>query len=162
MVRPWPRLVVRLQIGKARELKGGFMAGESCKYSPVGINDAWREGTAKVAKIAVATNTNKFGSFAGSAVGNRLAEHLASLPQKIEEADPWSPTQQEVNTYIDFLEDEVLQSREYAPEWPAKERKRAASINDRPSISSTFFWGVVAIAAGCFWWLAKIILEAVD
>jgi hypothetical protein len=32
----------------------------------------------------------------------------------------------------------------------------------RPSNSFTFFWGLVAITAGCFWWLARIILKALS
>jgi hypothetical protein len=95
-------------------------------------------------------------------VANPLAERMARLPHKIEEANHWSPAQQEVDTYINSLEHGLWQGCEYGPERRGKEYKRAASINDRPSISPTLFWGAVAIAAGCFWWLAKIILDAVD
>jgi hypothetical protein len=137
------------------------MAGEICKYSWVGINNPWRDGTVKVAKIASPTNP-KVSSLAAPVVANPLTERLARSPQKIEEADHWSPTQQEVDAYINSLEHELFQGCDSITEQPGNEHKRAASTNDRPSISSALLWGALAITAGCFWWLAKIIFEAVD
>jgi hypothetical protein len=132
------------------------MADKTCNCTVLGVDGTYG-GTVKVAKISAATNAK-----VSSLAANPPAERLASLPQKIEEADHWSPTQQEVDAYINSLEHELFQGCEYIPEQPGNGYKRAASTSDRPSISSILYWVVVAIASGCFWWLAKIILEAVD
>lgn len=104
------------------------------------------------AKIAVATNTNV----------SSLAGLAGALPHKIEKEDHWSPTQQEVDTYTDSLEQELLQSCEDMPDRLGNRYKRAALIKDRPSNSLSLFWGLVAMAAGCFWELARIILKALN
>lgn len=136
------------------------MGDEICKRPIVEVDDTHNSGTAKVAKIAAATNTKNAG-FAGGAAPNPLAERPSRLPHRIKEATLRLPTQLEVDTYINSLEHE-LQGCEYRPEQPGNEQKRGPSINDRPPISAAFLFGLLAIAAGCFWWLAKIILEAVD
>ncbi len=84
------------------------------------------------------------------------------LSPKIGEEDHWSPTQQEVDAYINSLEKELSQSCEDMPEWTGKIYKGAAAIKDRPSSFDTFFWGMVAITAGCFWGLVRIILKALN
>ena len=109
----------------------------------------------------LATNT-KASSFAGTAGANPLVERLPRLPRKIEEADHWSPARREVDCYINSLEHELLQGCEYMPLRLGNEYKRAAPLKDRPSNSFTLVWGLVAIAAGCFWWLAAIIMKALN
>lgn len=84
------------------------------------------------------------------------------LPRKIEETYHWSPSQKEVDAYIDFLEYELLQQAESMPERSGIERHGPAPTKNHPSSSFAVFWGLLAIAAGCFWWLAAIISKAVN
>jgi hypothetical protein len=84
------------------------------------------------------------------------------LPRKIEEGDHWSPSQEDVDTYIDSLERQLLARSEYLPYRPRNKDQGAAPIKDRPSNSFTLSWGLVAIAAGCLLELARIILQALN
>lgn len=89
-------------------------------------------------------------------------ERRNRLHGKIEEADHWPPTQLEVDAYIDSLEQELLHSREGMPEQIGRRYKWAVPIKDRPSNSLTLVWWLLAIAAGCFTYLANIILKALN
>jgi hypothetical protein len=124
------------------------MADQAQKCTLVGVNDAHSVESVQVSKIAVAINA-KVASLAGPIVANPVSERLVRLPHEIDEPDHWSPTQTEVDAYMRSLEYEFSQRREHTSERSGDE-------------SFTFFWGLVAIAAGCFWWLASIILKALS
>lgn len=113
------------------------------------------------ARIALATHIN-VASFASPGGENPLVKRPPRLPPKIREGDHWSPTQQEVDTYVDSLEEDLLQSCKDMPDRLDNRYKRAAAIKDRASNHFILFWGLVAIAAGCFWELARIILKALN
>lgn len=145
------------------ELKEGLMGGEIHKCAVVGANNSYTGESIDVPRIAAAIN-GKVASLASLPVANAVAERLARLPRKIkiEEEDDWSPTQQEVDTYINSLEQELLQSCEDMLDRLGNRYKGAAPIRARPSNSFILFWGLVAIAAGCLWGLARIILKALN
>jgi hypothetical protein len=86
------------------------------------------------------------------------------LPRKIkiEEGGHWSPSQEEVDTYIGSLEHRLLARSEYMRYRPRDKDRGAAPIRDRPSNSFALSWGLVGIAAGCLWELARIILQALN
>lgn len=114
-----------------------------------------------LAKITI--NTDSYISrFASPAGANPLVERLSRLPRKIKEANHWSPTQQEVDCYISSLEHELLKGCEYMPQRLGNEYSGTAPVKGRPSTSFTLVWGLVAIAAGCFLELVRIILEALS
>lgn len=80
------------------------------------------------------------------------------LPRKIEETDHWSPSQEDVDTYIDSLEHQLLARSEYMPYRPTDKDQGAAPIKIGLQIPSL----CLAIAAGCLWELARIILQALN
>lgn len=141
-------------------LKEGMMGGIH-KCAVVGANNSQTGQSIDVPRIAAAINA-KIASVASLPVANPAAERLAKLPRKIEEEDDWSPTQQEVDTYINSLEQELLQSCEDMHDRPGNRYKGAGPIRARPSSSFILLWGRVAIAAGCLWGLARIILKSLN
>lgn len=143
------------------ELKEGLMGGEIHKCAVLGTNNSYTGESIDVSRIAPTINA-KVASLASLPVANPVAERLAKLPRKIEKEDDWSPTQREVDTYINSLEQERLQSCEDMHERLSNRYKGAAPIKARPSNSFVLFWGLVAIAAGCLWGLARIILKALN
>ena len=136
------------------------MADETQKCTLVGVSDAHRGEGVDVSKIAVAVNA-KVASLAGPVVANPVSERSVRLPQ-IDEPDHWSPTQTEVDAYIRSLEYEFSQWHEHASERSGNEYRGRTASKGRPSNSFTFYWGLVGITAGCFWWLARIILKALS
>lgn len=137
------------------------MWGEIQKCTVDGVNDFHSGETVQVAKIGVAAGTQAT-TVTGSAMANQLVERLNRLYSKIEEADHWPPTQLKVDAYMDFLEQELLHSCEGMPEQIGRRYKWAVPIKDRPSNSLTLVWWLLAIAAGCFTYLANIILKALN
>jgi hypothetical protein len=143
------------------ELKEGLMGGEIHKCAVVGANNSHTGDSIDVPRIAAAIN-DKAGNVASLPVANPVAERLARLPGKIEEEDDWSPTQLEIDTYINSLEQELLQSCEDMQDRPGNRYKGAAPVKARPSNSFILLWGLVTIEAGCLWGLARIILKALN
>ena len=137
------------------------MGGEIHKCAVVGANNSYTGESTDVPRIAAAINA-KVASLASLPVANPVAERLARLPRKIEEVDDWSPTRQEVDTYINSLEQELLQSCEGMQDRLGNRYKGAAPIKARPSNPFILFWGPVATAAGCLWGLTRIILKALN
>lgn len=77
---------------------------------------------------------------------------------EIAETYPWSPTHEQVEAYIRSLEWQVLQKDIGTPLCHAEEY-RAAGRATRPFAFSYIFWGLIAVALGCFAWLIQIIYE---
>ena len=77
---------------------------------------------------------------------------------EIAETYPWSPTQEQVEAYIRSLELQVLQEDTGIPPRRGGE-SRAAGRARRPLAFSHFFWGMTALALGCFAWLIQIVYE---
>lgn len=148
-------------ISETAELKEDVMCGGIHKCTVDGVDDFHRGETVPVAKIGVAAGTQAT-TLTGPAVANQLVERLNRLHSKVEKADHWPPTQLEVDAYIDSLEQELLHSCEGMPEQLGRRYKWAAPIEDRPSNSLTLVWWLLAIAAGCFTYLANIILKALN
>lgn len=84
------------------------------------------------------------------------------LPRNIEETDHWSPPQKEVDTCIDSLEYELSQESEQMRERSGLKRNEPAPTKVIHQDSFTLFWVMLAIAGGCFWWLAAIMVKAVN
>ncbi len=137
------------------------MDGEIHEYAVAGANNSYTGESIDVPRITAAINA-KVASLASFPVANPVAERLAKLPRKIEEEDDWSPTRQQVDTYINSLEQQLFQSCEVIRDRLSNRYKGAAPMKARPSNSFILFWGLVAIAAGCFWGLARIILKALN
>ena len=81
------------------------------------------------------------------------------LPGKIEQADDWSPTEQQVDACIHALESELSDGRDPRPE---NEHVGTKTTEARPTGSFSLFWGFVAATVGCFWWLAKTMSKALN
>lgn len=137
------------------------MWGGIHKCTADGVDDFRSGETVPVAKIGVAAGTQAT-TCTGPAMANQLVQRLNRLHSKIEEADHRPPTQVEVDAYIDSLEQELLHSSEGMPEQIGGRYKWAVPIGDRPSNSLTLVWWLLAIAAGCFTYLANIILKALN
>lgn len=137
------------------------MACEIHKCTVAGVNDSYPGESIGTASIAGAIST-KIAGPACSSVANALAERLPKLPSKMEEPNHWSPTQQEIDTYIHFLEQELLRSCADMPELVGRRYKWAAPTKDRPSDSFTLVWWLLGIAAGCLSGLASILLKALN
>ena len=74
------------------------------------------------------------------------------------ESYPWSPTHEQVEAYIRSLERQVLQRDIGTPPRRAEEYGAAGRAR-RPFAFSHFFWGLMALALGCFAWLIQIMYE---
>jgi len=69
-----------------------------------------------------------------------------------------SPTQVQVDTYIRTLEwQALLEDFGISPRHP--EKHRAAGKGRRAFVFSGFFWGLIALALGCFTWLFQVFYE---
>ena len=77
---------------------------------------------------------------------------------EIEETHQWSPTHEQVEAYIRWLEWRGLQKDLGTPLCHAEEN-REAGRSGRPFTFWLFFWGLIALALGCFAWLLQIIYE---
>jgi len=69
-----------------------------------------------------------------------------------------SPTQEEVDAYIRLLEWQMLLKDISIPLRHAQ-KHRAAGKNCGPLAFSPLFWGLIALALGCFAWLSHVIYE---
>jgi len=130
------------------------MASRICKCSVIKVRDLnWRKTTA-------AETNGELASFAALRWQTRKRTFWLGCIKM--EADNGSATKQEVDAYLRSLEYEFSQGREHMSERSGNECRGKASNRVPPSNSFTFLWSLVAIAAGCFWLLAKIILKALS
>lgn len=148
-------------ISEIAELKEDLMCGGIHKCTVHEVDDFHSGETVPVAKIGVTAGTQAT-TWTGPAMASQLVERLNRLHSKIEKADHWPPTQLEVDAYIDSLEQELWHGCEGIPEQRGRRYKWAVPIEDRPSNSLTLVWWLLAIAAGCFTYLANIILKALN
>ena len=68
------------------------------------------------------------------------------------------PTQEHVDAYIRSLEWQALSEDTGIPPRHA-EKHRAAGRGRGAFVFSSFFWGLIALALGCFAWLFLVISE---
>lgn len=130
------------------------MASRICKCAVIKVRDLnWRKTTA-------AETNGELASFAALRWQTRKRTFWLGCIKM--EADNGSATKQEVDAYLRSLEYEFSQGREHMSERSGNECRGKASNRVPPSNSFTFLWSLVAIAAGCFWLLAKIILKALS
>lgn len=142
------------RLGNASELKEGLMASRICKCTVIKVHDLnWRK------PIAAVTN-GELASFAALRWQTRKRTFWLGCIKM--EADNGSATKQEVDAYLRSLEYEFSQGCEHTSERSGNECQEKAPNKAPTSNSFTFLWGLVAIAAGCFWLLAKIILKALS
>ena len=134
------------------------MAGKIRTSTVADVQGTYRAVRPVFAKSARAPNT-KITGLAGLATADRFAGSLVRWPRKIEEA---SPTEEEIEACLNSLEHGLCDGCESMSERLGNGYKTVAPVKDRPSISFTFLWGLVAVTAACFWWLARIILEAMN
>ena len=124
------------------------MARETHKCTVEGVSDKCPGRLSDVAKM--------------DAGESPLPKNLVDLPSKTEPADHWSPTQQDVDAYIQALEYELSHGRDSSSGCPDKEHARAKAREARPTNSFSLFWGFVAPTVGCLWWLAKMISKTLN
>lgn len=77
---------------------------------------------------------------------------------EITEPCQWSPPHEQVEAYIRSLEWRALQKDIGTPLCQAEEYGAAGKAR-RPFAFSLFFWGLIALALGCFAWLIQIVRE---
>lgn len=142
------------RLGNARELKEGLMASGICKCAVIKVNDLNRRGP-----IAAETN-RELASFAALRWQTRKRTFWLGCIKM--ESDNGSATKQDVDAYLRSIEYEFSQGCEHMSERSGNECRGKESNKVPSSNSFTFLWGLVAIAAGCFWGLARIILEALN
>jgi hypothetical protein len=97
------------------------MATRNGKYSLVEHSDDWTGTSVEDAKVAIAMDTkaiwgktaahlpafkNKVARFAAPSIAHPLTEVPVTSPRKAPEPYDWSPTQQEVDGYVNSLESE--------------------------------------------------------
>lgn len=130
------------------------MASRICKCAVIKVHDLnWRKS------IAAETN-GELASFAALRWQTRRRTFWLGCIKM--EADNGSATKQEVDAYLRSLEYEFSQGCEHMSERSGNECRGKAPNKVPTSNSFTFLWGLVAVAAGCFWLLAKIILKALS
>jgi hypothetical protein len=74
------------------------------------------------------------------------------------ESHQLSPTQEQVDTYIRALEWQAFLEGFGIPPRHA-EKHRAAGRGRGTFVSWRFFWGLLALALGCFAWLFQVMYE---
>lgn len=74
------------------------------------------------------------------------------------ESNQWSPTDEQVDAYIRSLEWQEVQKDIGIPPRHAVDH-RAAERTRRPFAFTPLFWGLIAVALGCFAWLLQIVHE---
>ena len=130
------------------------MASRICKCAVIKVRDLnWRKTTA-------AETNGELASFA--ALRWQTGKRTFWLGCIKMEAENGSATKEEVDAYLRSLEYEFSQGCVHTSGRSDNECQGTAPNKARTSNSFTFLWGLVAIAAGCFWLLAKIILKALS
>jgi hypothetical protein len=155
----WYPVVVRgcvRRLENARELKEGLMASRICRCAVIKVHDLNRW------KPIAAETKGELASFAALRWQTRKRTFWLGCIKM--EADNGSATKQEVDAYLRSLEYEFSQRREHTSERSGKEYRGKVASKGWLSNSFTFLWGLVAVAitAGCFWWLARVILKALS
>jgi hypothetical protein len=130
------------------------MASGICKCAVIKVNDLNRR------KPIAAETSGELASFA--ALRWQTRKRTLWLGCIKMEADNGSATKQKVDAYLRSLEYEFSQGCEHMSGRSGNEYRGEASNRVPSSNSLTFLWGLVAMAAGCFWGLARIILEALN
>ena len=129
------------------------MAGQICKCAVINVNGLdWRRPIA-------AEISSELVTFAALRWQTRKQTFWLGCIKT--EADNGSATQ-EVDAYLRSLECEFSQRPEYTSGRSGNEYRGNVANKRRPSNSFIFLCSLVAIAAGCFWWLAMIILKALS
>src|SRR6267143_6143625 len=77
-----------------------------------------------------------------------------------QELQEWSPTQEDVDAYVDSLEHEVSEESVLMRQCQGEERRAAAPTKARHSNVSVLFWCAMATAIACLGWLLQIIYDS--
>jgi hypothetical protein len=71
----------------------------------------------------------------------------------------WSPTQQEVNAYVNSLEAKISRERWRTHQYRVKAHGDAAPSSLWPLKSDSAFWGIMLVAAACICFLISLVSE---
>src|SRR6267378_2984224 len=77
-----------------------------------------------------------------------------------QELQEWSPTQEDVDAYLDSLEHEVSEESVLMRQCQGEERKAAATTKARHSNGPVLFWCAMAAAIACLGWWLQIIYDS--
>jgi hypothetical protein len=148
------------------------MAARNGKYSVVEPSDNWTGTSVKDVNVAVALDTeviwgqigehlpefyDKVASFDTLATALPMTKAPVTSPSMPPEPYQWSPTQQEVDSYINSLESEVSQEGLRPRQQRVEQRGVLALVAiGRLSNYSGLFWCAVATAVACVWWLSLL------
>jgi len=147
------------------------MATRNGKYCVIDLNDNWTRTSVEDSKVAIATNTeviwgeiaahlpefnDKVASFAAPALALPLTKALVTSPSKAPEPYHWSPTQQQVDAYVNSLESEVSQEGLRMRQRRTEERGQPAPVAVPRWIFSGLILCFVAATVACAWWLSQL------
>ncbi len=149
-----------------------LMSTRNGKYSEVRLSDTWTDTSVDDAEVAIAMDgqviwgeiaarspefNDKVASFAAPAMVLPLTKVSISSPSKPPEPRHWSPTQQEVDAYVNSLESEISQEGLHLRQRRVAQRGALALVPmPRLSNYSGLFWCAVAAAIACVWWLSLL------
>jgi len=123
------------------------MATRNVKYSSIEPNDNWAGTSVEDSKVP---------RFTAPTMAPSLTKAPLTSPSKAPEAYHCSPTQQEVDAYVNSLEFEVSQEGVHMRQRRVEQRAQPALTAVRRSNSSGLFWCVVAATLACVWWLSLV------
>lgn len=107
-----------------------------------------REIAAQLAEV------NGKSSFADQPAKPRVQVHSTTVNLKRKTAENWSPSQEQINGYVDSLEYEL--SRESAPVQHAQVTRRGLGVRSQPRnsiLSAPNYWNLAVIIASLAWLL---------
>ncbi len=147
------------------------MATRNGKYGVVRLSDNWAGTSVEDAEVAIAMDrqfiwgeiaarspefNDKIASFAAPAMVLPLTKVSVRSPSKPPEPCHWSPTQQEVDAFVNSLESEISHEGLHLRQRRVAQRGALALVPMRRSSNySGLFWCAVA-AVACVWWLSLL------
>ena len=142
----------------------GISTGQSIEGAEVAVADnsdvLLREIAAQLAEL-----NGKISSIGLQPSGSPLPERQgasAAVLRSIgtQELQEWSPTQEDVDAYLDSLEHEVSEESVLMRQCQGEERRAAATTKARHSNGPVLFWCAMAAAIACLGWLLQIIYDS--
>jgi len=136
------------------------------EYSVVGLSDNWTATSVKDTKLAMAIDTgvrwgkialhlpeeDKVTNLADPPIALPLTKAPVTLLSKAWEPYHWSPTQQEVDAYVNSQESEISQEGLHLRQRRVAQRGALALVPMRRSSNySRLFWCAVAAVASASW-----------
>jgi hypothetical protein len=150
------------------------MMADQIRKSVVGSNGNLPYDCSEDVKTAITIHTNvrlreiaaqlaelngKSSSFADQPVKPLVQVHSTTMNLKSKTTENWSPTQEQINAYVDSIEYEL--TRKCAPIQHTQVTRRGLGVGSKPrnsNLSAPFYWAVAVLIASLAW-LLHIICE---